>query len=249
MTHSSLSLPPEPPQCDAAFERMPRLVNGSLSTLEARELDAHAAHCDLCRQRLDVERELSARIRQPRDNVQRAPLAAWARFEAALLAPEPTGAPVTAAPSASSPPAPQPERPTLPVARHPQHPLRLALTLQAAAIALLSVALVWVLSARTPLGPAATYHTVSTSDPTLGRGDATWRIEFDAAMTPVEVEARLAAQGLRVLAGPSDQGIYTIGPRAGVAPRIDALRADPRVRLLEYLGPAAAVVAPQTRDP
>ncbi len=257
MTQRPLPTPPEPPQCQVAFEQLPWLVNGSLSATEARELQAHAAGCPLCRGRLSVERELYAGIRRPSGNVQQTPLAAWARFESALTATPaslPASPPMTetpapaqgrAAPPASMPPAPA--APALPAVIRRPHPLRITVTLQAAAIALLSMALLWTLVARAPLAPQPAYRTVSTTDTTLPGDGVAWRVEFDAAIPHAEVVSRLAAQGLRVRAGPSTDGVYTVAPLEGAVPRIDALRADPSVRLVEPLGPAAAVGTPAGR--
>ena len=255
MIHRPLPSPPEPPECQEAFERMPWLVNGSLPPMEARELESHAARCALCHGRLSVERELFAGIRRVTGNVQQAPLAGWARLEGAIAA---TGSrdraeakapadhspaanagqslppllPASAAPTSSPAPA-APEAPPTPRRRHT---LRLALTLQAAAIAVLSIALLWVLVARSPDEPQGAYRTVATPDATLDVAGNAWRVEFDARTVPAEVTTLLASHGLRVLAGPSEDGIYTVAPRAGATPDVQALRADPRVRLLQPLG-------------
>ena len=100
MNSLASTLPPEPPECEAAFERMPWMINGSLAPREAQALEAHVARCAGCRARLDGERDLFRAIRRPLDNVEQSPLAAWARFEAALAAaPAQAPAAVTAAAS------------------------------------------------------------------------------------------------------------------------------------------------------
>jgi hypothetical protein len=232
---SSRPSPPEPPECAQAFEALPWLVNGSLPAREARELEAHVAGCRHCDQRLAVERELFAALRRPAGNVQQSPLAAWQRFEAALA--EPAAAPAPTA-AVAAPPA----------SRRRPRTLRLALTLQAAAIALLSVALVWVLAARAPLAPPAAYRTVAAPDATVDAAGATWRVVFEPATTTGDAVALLASQGLAVRAGPSADGVYTVAPRSGAEPRIAALRADRRVRLVEAVGdPQADVATPESR--
>ena len=235
MTHHSPPSPAEPPQCQQAFERMPWLVNGSLPLLEARELEAHAAGCALCQRRLRVERELFAAIRRPVDNVQQSPLAAWTRFEAAAAEARANhGATNSPAPSAAASPAPA----TTPSPARRRHPLRLTLALQAAAIALLSMALFWILVARSPVAPPAPYRTVAAPDTSLGAADAAWRVVFDPASTAADVLPLLASRGLRVLQGPSQDGVYTVGAAPGTKPRIEGLRNEPGVRLVERVGTA-----------
>jgi Putative zinc-finger len=255
LTQASRPSTPEPPECSQAFEALPWLVNGSLPAREARELEAHVAGCRRCDQRLAVERELFAALRRPAGNVQQSPLAAWQSFEAALAtAPEPAGT----VPAATHPPVPAAARPARPepaagpaavvappASRRRPHSLRLALTLQAAAIALLSVALLWVLAARVPLAPPAAYRTVAAPDATVDAAGATWRVVFEPSTTTADAVALLASQGLALRAGPSADGVYTVAPRPGAEPRIAALRADRRVRLVEPVGDPRDDILPQ----
>ena len=237
MTPQPFTSPPEPPQCQQAFATMPWLVNGTAPVHEARELEAHVAQCARCHDRLETERQLFATLRGRAGNVQQAPLAAWTRFEASVAAASAPGS--SSAPQAAAPVAPE-SNPALSRSGR-RHPLRLALTLQAAAIALLSVALLWVLVARSPDAPPGTYRTVASPDTTLDAGGLAWRVVFEPATAAREAVPLLAARGLAVLAGPSADGVYTVVPRAGAAPQIDALRADRRVRLLESVGPSSPV--------
>lgn len=226
MTQQPLPSPAESPQCHRAFDDMPWLLNGSLPAQEARALEAHVAQCARCSDRLVIERELLAALRRRAGNVQQAPLAAWNRFEATVAA------------TAPPPEAPAPAVPAAPgvTATRRRFPLRLALTLQAAAIVALSVAVLWMLVARAPVAPPSDYRTVASPDATLGAGEAAWRVVFGPDTAPPDRAALLAAQGLAVIAGPTADGVYTVTAAPDAAPRIAALRADPRVRLVEAVG-------------
>lgn len=239
MTMSPLRLPPDPPDCESAFERMPWMINGSLAPLEATALQVHVARCQRCRARLDAERDLFRAIRRPLVDVESAPLAAWDQFERTLD--RGGGEPSLDAAGAVSPASRSAAR----AARAPRRgPLRLALTLQAAAIVALSCALLWLLLARSGTTPVDGFHTVSTADPAIALPEGAWRIAFDPATTAPAANALLAAHGLRVIAGPSRDNVYTAAPaRVGTA-SVDALRADPQVRLLEPLGHATGGEVP-----
>lgn len=256
MTSLPSSLPPEPPECEDAFERMPWMVNGSLAPTDAAELEAHVAQCPRCRVRLDTERDLFRAIRRPLDNVEQSPLAAWGRFESTLagFAAEAGAGAAVVQPAES---AAATSRSPAPLARHrasARGRLRLTLLLQAASIAALSVAVLWLLLTRS--GPAPTsYRTVSSADPAIATGSGGWRVTFDDATGATLARELLARHGLRVLDGPGRDNVYTVATVAApveelAAPQaqeaaeaaIAALRADPRVRLLEPL--AAPGTAP-----
>jgi len=259
MTRLPSRLPPVPPDCEDAFERMPWMVNGSLAPREAAALETHVAQCPRCRTRLDAERDLFRAIRRPLGNIEQSPLEAWGRFESTLagLAADAGAGTAGVQPAESS--AATSESPA-PLARHrasARRRLRLTLLLQAASIAALSVAVLWLLLTRA--GPApANYRTVSSADPAIATGHGGWRVTFDDATDATLARELLALHGLRVIDGPGRDNVYTVATVAApvgalAAPQaqataqdaaeaaIAALRADPRVRLLEPLAvPGAA---------
>jgi hypothetical protein len=211
-----------------AHELLPWLVNGRIESREAAWLDAHLATCVTCRGELAAQQRIRDAIaREP--TVEFAPQAAfnrlWKRIEA-----DAHGMPAAGAEGHDSSlelPAP-PARP----ARARAAPwLRAALLVQAAAIAVLCIAL-W----RSP--PAPSYRTVT--DPPVGPAIAGPVVKaiFDDQVRLADVKEILAASGLVVAAGPSEAGVYTLVPRdariADIPPAtLERLHADPRVRFAE----------------
>jgi hypothetical protein len=74
---------------------------------------------------------------------------------------------------------------------------------------------------------------------------AALRVVFTPDITLAELQELLREHGLRVLAGPSEAGLFTLSLRAPQAttsdrgPMLARLRADARVRFAEPLGPQA----------
>lgn len=257
---------PEPPECDATFERLPWLVNGTLPSLEAFAVESHVARCPRCASRLARERELLRAIRRPTSRVERSPLAAWAQFERALAAApraqamstsagagavageeadaDAVGVPVVAAlvQPLAMPPAPAVGGGSASrLARW--RGLRLALALQAAAIVVLAVALAWTLVARDGGTPDGSWRTVAAGDPSLARPGARWRVALDPALTSDQAVAILTGHGLRMLGSAVADAVYTVEPLGDATVDIEALRSDPRIRLAEPIVVPASVAA------
>jgi hypothetical protein len=217
-----------------AHELLPWLINGRIESREAAWLDAHLATCPACRAELAVQQRIRDAIaREP--TVEFAPQAAfnrlWKRIEADAHGVPATGAAVAEAHAAAAGHASSLDQP----ARSPRTRavpwLRAALLVQAAAIAVLGVAL-W----RAP--PAPAYRTVT--DAPVGQVIAGPVVKaiFDDQVRLADVKDILAASGLVVAAGPSEAGVYTLVPRdarvSDIPPAtLERLRADPRVRFAE----------------
>lgn len=248
MTLPTTPRAPEPPECDATFDRLPWLVNGTLAAPEAHAVETHVAACPRCASRLERERELLRSIRRPVSRVERAPLAAWAQFERALEAADAASTPGAAPAADASRPAIGAVAPATPAPAAANgapraarwRGLRLALAAQAAAIVVLAITLAWVLVSRTPGGDAAAWRTVSTADASLPRSGTAWRVAIDPGVAPAEVAALLARHGLRERGPLVAAGVHTVEALPGIAPALSALRADPRVRLVVPLANGAA---------
>jgi anti-sigma factor RsiW len=208
-----------------AHELLPWLVNGRIDSREAAWLDAHLAACASCRAELAAQQRIRDAIaREP--TVEFAPQAGfnrlWKRIEA-----DAQGIPAAGALATE----PSPERPAR-LARARTTPwLRAALFAQAAAIAVLCIAL-W------RAAPAPSYRTVTDAPSSSAIGGPVVKAIFDDQVRLADVKDILAASGLVVAAGPSEAGVYTLAPRdaqiTDIPPAtLERLRADPRVRFVE----------------
>ena len=207
-----------------AHELLPWMVNGRIESGDAAWLDGHLADCADCRVELAAQRRLRDAIaREP--TVEFAPQAAfnrlWKRIEADAHGSQP-------APDAHV----NPTAAALPPRTRSLPWMRATLALQAAAIAVLCVAL-W----RTaPASPP--YRTVTDTPASSAVTGPNVKAIFDDQVRLADVKDILAASGLVVASGPSEAGVYTLVPRdassADIPPAsLARLRADPRVRFAE----------------
>jgi hypothetical protein len=204
-----------------AHDLLPWMVNGRIEGRDAAWLETHLAACAACRGELAAQQRVRDAIaRDP--TVEFAPQAAfnrlWKRIEADAHGNHALDA---AAAEVSSPPA---------HARTGRW-LRVAVAAQAAAIAVLCIAL-W----RAP--PAPAYRTVTDAPTGPAIAGPLVKAIFDDQVRLADVKEILAASGLVVAAGPSEAGVYTLVPRdtriADIPPAtLERLRADPRVRFAE----------------
>lgn len=225
-----------------AYELLPWMVNGRIESSDAAWLDGHLAHCPDCRAELAAQQRLRDAIaREP--TVEFAPQAAfnrlWKRIEA-----DSHGAPALPASAPAVPAALAPalstagvgvaatSSPALPQRMRSLPWMRATLALQAAAIAVLCVAL-WHTAPATP-----PYRTVTDPPSTPAITGPNVKAIFDDQVRLADVKDILAASGLVVATGPSEAGVYTLVPRDADVADIPAatlqrLRADPRVRFAE----------------
>ncbi len=217
---------------DETARLLPWFVNGTLEAADARAVEAHLEGCACCRDDAIALEQVRTLLRSP-DAVEHAPHSGlrklMQRIDAQSALPGPDAGERAAMP------------PGLPASR-PRFgsPLRWL----AAAVVLQSVALVVVGTAalRGQDREDAAYRTL-TSAPAPVHG-AALRVVFASSMTLGELQALLQAHRLAVRAGPSAAGLFTLATpdaQAGEAEAVLArLRADPRVRFAEPLGPEAS---------
>jgi hypothetical protein len=211
---SPTAFPPESRDCESVGELLSWYANGTLGAADRAVVDSHIAFCDTCRTTLAVERRIVESMRAPRDNVEQSPHAGWQKLAARLdsedatalddavdldshtatLAPMPANVAALAKAGRKGP-----RRVNWPAA------LVVAVAVQAAAIAVLTVALL----RHRQVEEAPRYHTVAEADPTLGAHGSLVRIAFDASIDDAAAR-RVAEQATaRILAGPSPDNVYT----------------------------------------
>ena len=248
-----MSTPLVPPDCETIAELLPWHANGTLGVVDRTTVDTHISACGTCRTTLAVERRIVEAIRAPRDNVEQSPHAGWQKMSARLdeegtSANLVKGAPAPGAVathgswhSSVAPAAGSSGRRRINWAAA----LGGAVAVQAAAIAVLAVALV---RHRQTEELAPRFHTVANADPTLAANGSLVRIAFDRAVD--EAAAHRLAQEVsgRLLAGPSPENVYTFefgaarDAKGGVEEKVSWLRHQAHVMLVEpvVLGPRPA---------
>lgn len=206
-----MSFAPKPPEsptvCGAIGPLLPWHANGTLSAAERGRVESHVELCASCRTALAVERRIVEAMRAPRDNVEQSPHAGWQKLLARLdeqqatqfeNAPERGDAPTAALPQAAH--AVRTRR-----RRNWSAALGAAVAVQAAAIAVLAIALVRHRQAE----EAPRFRTLATADPTLAAGKPLVRVAFESTVTESGARSIAAQAGARILAGPSPQNVYT----------------------------------------
>lgn len=246
------AFPPESRDCESVGELLSWYANGTLGAADRTVVDAHIALCDVCRATLALERRIVESMRAPRDNVEQSPHAGWQKLSARLdaedgaMSPdeseisESRAAALLASQISAIPPAPKGAiRMGRPRVNWPAA-LGAAVAVQAAAIAVLAVALV----RHRQAAEAPVFQTLSQADPTLAARGPLVRIAFDSTID--EATARQIATQVdgRILAGPSPENVYTFVFREGqdaartLDDRVSGLRRQAHVLLVEpvFLG-------------
>jgi hypothetical protein len=197
-----------------AWDRIPWLVNGRASDDERAALEQHLAHCADCRAEVAMQRTLLQGM-QTRPLVEKMPHASFQKLNARIDA----------------------ERAA--VHHHPQRRrqapalvqwLTAAVVIQAL---LLGTLLATLLHGRQQAAEEAPYRTVSSPAATPGKPSV--RAVFAMDMTLGELQALLERSHLRIMGGPSAEGVYTLASTtAGDGRRaLLTLRAHPAVRFAE----------------
>jgi anti-sigma factor RsiW len=196
-----------------AWDQIPWLVNGSASDEERAVLEKHLHDCAECRAEVSAQRTLMQGM-QTRPLVEKMPHASFQKLNARIDADR----------SAVQHKPPRPRRSPRMVQW-----LSAAVVIQALLVGTLLVALL--------RGPAAVddapYRTVSS--PAVVPGKATVRAVFAMDMTLGELQALLERSHLRIMDGPSADGVYTLAGTTGADDRqaLLTLRAHPAVRFAE----------------
>jgi hypothetical protein len=197
-----------------AWELIPWYVNGTVSESRRDSLLLHLEHCSQCRDEVDAQRALLQGM-NTRRQVEVLPHASLQKLMARIDAdPEPQRAAGSRSPRAL-------------------RWLTAAVVLQALVLGALATTLL-----RSPRGEVpAPYQTVSS--PAANPGAASVRAVFSPDMTLGELQALLERAHLRIVNGPSPDGVYTLATASsGDDPKqaLLTLRAHPAARFAEPIG-------------
>jgi anti-sigma factor RsiW len=177
-----------------AQESLPWLVNGTIAESDARRLQKHLAHCSACSADLETQMQIQAIMRAASSNVEYAPQSGLAKLNTRI------------------------DRALERRARRDRRLHRLipgfgadgaltryAIVAQAAAIAALAVAVLWIVMDR----PANDYRTVTS--PAAAVGSLHLQVVFENGTASATVQAAIDEVGGTILSGPSEHGVYVIG--------------------------------------
>jgi hypothetical protein len=204
------------------WDLIPWIANGTAADPERDAAQRHLMECPACRDELEAQRRLQQAMRvppaieaMPHGSLQKL----WERIDA-----EPAAAPPEA---------------VEPRTAHPRLTgwLAAAVVVQALLLGVLSVALL-----KNPRAADAAYRTVS-SQSEAPRAPSV-RAVFSPSMTLGELQALLERTQLRIVNGPSADGVYTLATLTAstdAQQALLALRAHPAVQFAE---PVAAARAP-----
>jgi hypothetical protein len=211
--------------CESEAARLlPWLVTGRLGSSDAERVKRHVEHCATCRGDLAQECRVRTAIKSD-GSIDYAPQAGLARTLQRIDE--------LARGAVEQPPASSPPRTRLAERR------RFAVNQWLAAAAIVQAIGLGAIGAsflnRTP--DAGRYETRSVASPVVG--EARIRAVFKPTMTLGELQALLIAQRLRIVAGPSESGVFTLATSDAIADRrqldtlLGGLRSDARVLFAE----------------
>jgi Putative zinc-finger len=205
---------------------IPWHVNGSLGEHERQRLDAHLLVCADCRDALAQERRVYQSV-SVEPAVEYMPAASLKRLQARLDAVD-AAAPAAVQPQVSA--AEERARRSMPWQG-----------LMAASVAVMAVALSWLAADRwmQSRAQAANYFTVTNAMPRVP-GEVI-RAVFSPTITLTELQAILDAAQLRIVAGPTEAGVYSLAANSKrpVSSSLALLRGHPNVRFAESTLPSA----------
>ena len=214
---------PDDPEHASMTELLPWYVNGTLDDAERSRLEVHLRACPVCRADLTFETRVQDTLaaETPIDYI---PAASLKRLQDRL-----DGLDIEA--GAKTP---------VPTMRHQTNrPIRWHLAV-AASTAILAVALALIAAdrwTRSGARPLANYHTVTSTRPTAP-GEAI-RAVFAPTITLVELQALLDESQLRIVAGPTEAGVYSLAPTSArpIDSSLRMLRQNAAVRFAESAQP------------
>lgn len=203
-----------------SWDLIPWIANGSIADADREAVLRHIGECAGCRAELDAQRGLMQAMKARPLLVESMPHGSLQKLRARIDA-EPAPA------RREAPPATRPPRLT--------GALAAAVVLQAVLLGIMSIALF-----RPPgaAGPAE-YRTVSSAQ-RQAAGAPGVRAVFSPSMTLGELQALLERSRLRIVDGPSPDGVYTLAPVSAdddPGQALLTLRAHPAVRFAEPVGP------------
>lgn len=191
---------------------LPLLVSGRATPAQRVLAEAHLAVCPDCRADLEREQTLAAAFTAPPPSLPD-PEHGLRRLMERL------DRPGDAQPLPAAPPGP-----------------RRRWVGALATVGVLELALLGVLAAGWRPVPEPAYRTLTRADARPAEGPR-WRVVFDEQLSLRDLQRLLQQQGLRVDAGPSDAGVFTVVATGANAAEADVLaarlRALPQVRFAE----------------
>ena len=214
-----------------AWDLIPWIVNGSAPETERLAVQAHLEACADCRQELDFQRQLQAAM-AVQSTAELDMRDSWQRLRSRLD----TAAQPDAAVRSG-------HRRARGIGKAWTPWLVAAMVVQAISLGALGTA--WwsrpMPLAATAAGAASPYRTLSAPEAAIQA--ATIRVVFAPDVTVAQVQSMLSAARLQVRAGPSEVGVWTLGPagdsdRAATAVALRALRAQSEVRFAEAVAGA-----------
>jgi hypothetical protein len=206
-----------------AWELLPWIVNGSLSDADRVGVEAHVRGCEACRGELDVQRRLFAAMAADR-GVEKLPTAGLLQLRQRMDALEAQGSRAAKSSAARE--------------LRPWHRPRGLAAAAAAAVSALAIGatLLWEGSAQHD--GRSDYYTVTSanSQPT----GAVIRAVFAPQITLSQLQAFLDDAGLKIIAGPTEAGVYSLAMTSShpVEWSLTRLRAHEAVRFAEAVGTA-----------
>jgi anti-sigma-K factor RskA len=222
---SRLATPPE--EEHEIDELIPWYVNGTLRERDRLRVETHVALCVQCREALAREQRVFQHMSSD-PAVEYMPAASLKCLNAALDAASSAGAGAGA-------------NPRVPLAG----PGRPRLWASAAAASLAAAALVWGLGKfdRGARDLPSQYHTVTTATPR--QPGEVIRAVFAPNMTVEQLQTLLNEAGLRIVAGPTEAGVYSLALASGrsVSESLILLRRNATVRFAEISGEGEEGVA------
>jgi len=214
-----------------AWDLIPWIVNGSAPEIERLAVQTHLEACADCRQELDFQRQLQAAM-AVQSTAELDMRDSWQRLRGRL---DTAAQPDAAARSG--------HRRARGIGKAWTPWLVAAMIVQAIGLGALGTA--WwsrpLPLAATPAGTASPYRTLSAPEAAIQA--ASIRVVFAPDVTVAQVQSMLSAARLQVRAGPSEVGVWTLGPagdsnRAATEAALRALRAQSEVRFAEAVAGA-----------
>lgn len=210
---------------------LPWLANGRADMAQHHQAEAHLADCADCRAELARERHLAAAMARPSvpgPDLSQGLARLMQRLDQATPA--------------------RPPRPWLTIGTGRSATIRLstAALLGALQLGLVAAAAAWWLHTSAPAaGSAGVYQTLTQAPTGAAPNMPGLRVVFHGERSIGELQTLLVGHGLAIVSGPTEAGVFTLGPAAAQPTRdLDALAAElrrsPAVAFAEPIGPAAA---------
>lgn len=199
---------------------IPWYVNGTLGSADTQRVQRHLQECEQCRASVELETKIAGLVREHRDTLDCAPQSGWSRLVAQLDARRPRLHDKSGAPQVRQ-------------RVRGKRLLPALLVLQAAAIAGLGIAVVYLLDNRTD----DSYRTLSDAAQITPAAGPTLRVVFANHTSTEKLRALLEPIGGTIRSGPTTNSVYTIEvQQSGAAAALKWLRTQPEVLFAEPVG-------------